>query len=50
MDDAPAPASRYAIRSIPTLTLLHRGREIARTAGAMAAGDLEQWVARQQAA
>ena len=50
VDDAPALASRYAIRSIPTLTLLHRGREIARTAGAMAAGDLEQWVARQQAA
>lgn len=39
----PALASRYAIRSIPTLLLLHRGRELARQAGAMSAPDIERW-------
>ena len=32
---APALAARYAIRSIPTLMLFVRGREVARHAGAM---------------
>ena len=39
----PGLASRYAIRSIPTLVLLHRGRELARQAGAMGAADIERW-------
>lgn len=39
----PALAARYAIRSIPTLVLLHRGRELARQAGAMGAADIERW-------
>jgi thioredoxin 2 len=45
VDEEPAIASRFGIRSIPTLALLHHGREIARTAGAMSAADLERWVA-----
>lgn len=39
----PALASRFAIRSIPTLMLLRQGREIARQAGAMDAGGIERW-------
>lgn len=37
-------AARYAIRSIPTLILFHQGREIARQAGAMSAGQISQWL------
>ncbi len=40
----PALAARFGIRSIPTLVLFHRGREIARQAGAMSAQDLVRWV------
>ncbi|MYL98696.1 thioredoxin TrxC [Novosphingobium sp. FGD1] len=43
-----AIAARYAIRSIPTLILLHKGREIARQSGAMPAGSIVAW-ARQAA-
>src|SRR6202043_219631 len=35
-DAAPSLVSRFAIRSIPTLLLVRRGQEIARTAGVMA--------------
>ena len=35
IDRAPDVASRFAIRSVPTLLLLEGGREIARTSGAM---------------
>lgn len=41
-----AIAARYAIRSIPTLVLIHKGRELARTAGAMPPAAIIQW-ARQ---
>lgn len=44
-----AIAGRYAIRSIPTLILLRKGREIARQSGAMPAGSIVAW-ARQAAA
>ena len=43
----PALGARFAIRSIPTLALFRGGREIARQAGAMSAGDLANWVRRQ---
>lgn len=43
-----AIASRYGIRSIPTLILLAKGREIARHSGAMPAGAIVSW-ARQAA-
>jgi len=39
-----ALAARFGIRSIPTLIFFHRGREIARQAGAMSAQDLVRWV------
>ncbi|MGV8960026.1 MAG: thioredoxin TrxC [Stenotrophomonas sp.] len=41
-----ALAARFAIRSIPTLVLIHRGRELARHSGAMPVGAIVQW-ARQ---
>jgi thioredoxin 2 len=37
-------AARYAIRSIPTIALFEKGREIARQAGAMDANRLMAWV------
>jgi len=39
----PALGSRYSIRSIPTLLLLHQGREIARQAGAMGSEQIVRW-------
>lgn len=39
-----APASQYAIRSIPTLVLFRGGKEIARQAGAMGAQEIVRWV------
>ncbi|TDR48641.1 thioredoxin [Tahibacter aquaticus] len=43
--DAQAPlAQRYQIRSVPTLILFHRGREIARQSGAMGRSDIVDWV------
>ena len=36
--------ARFNIRSIPTLALFHKGREIARQAGAMGAADIVRWV------
>ncbi|WP_150047123.1 thioredoxin TrxC [Methylomonas rhizoryzae] len=44
----PELAARYAIRSIPTLILFRGGREVARQAGAMAAGDIVNWALRSQ--
>ena len=43
----PALGNRYAIRSIPTLVLLHGGKELARQAGAMGAADIERWTRAQ---
>jgi thioredoxin 2 len=42
-DDAPRLAARYAIRSIPTLVKLHRGREVARRSGALPAAEITRW-------
>jgi len=39
----PALGSRFAIRSIPTLVLFDRGREVARQPGAMGAEDIVRW-------
>jgi len=38
-----ALAARFNIRSIPTLALFHRGREIARQPGAMDAQNIQAW-------
>ena len=42
----PDVAGRYAIRSIPLLVILQRGKELARQAGAMPAGAIVDWVRR----
>jgi thioredoxin 2 len=38
---------KYGIRSIPTLILFQKGREIARQAGAMSAAEIIVWVQNQ---
>jgi thioredoxin 2 len=40
-------AAQYGIRSIPTLALFLRGRELARQAGAMSAPDIVRWTRAQ---
>ena len=40
----PQIAARFGIRSIPTLAVFKSGREIARQAGAMDAGNLARWI------
>lgn len=37
-------AARFGIRSIPTLMVFQHGREVARQAGAMDAGNLMRWI------
>ncbi len=39
----PALGARFAIRSIPTLVLFHRGQEIARQSGAIGAVEIERF-------
>ncbi len=43
-DANPQVASRFAIRSIPTMVKLQGGREVQRTSGAMQAGQIVNWV------
>jgi thioredoxin 2 len=40
----PQIASRFGIRSIPTLVVFRGGREVARTSGALGAPQLTQWI------
>ena len=42
-------ASRYHIRSIPTMVLFKGGKELARTSGAMNLASLTQWIERAAA-
>jgi len=44
---AQALAARFNIRSIPTLLVFHKGREIARQSGAMDAASLASWIRKQ---
>jgi thioredoxin 2 len=46
-EDEQMVGARFAIRSIPTMVLFRDGKEIARTSGAMMAGDIERWVRSQ---
>ncbi|MBO1520095.1 thioredoxin TrxC [Oceanisphaera pacifica] len=39
-----AAASRFGIRSIPTLIVFVQGKEVARQSGALSAGQLRQWL------
>jgi len=43
-ENEPSLASRYGIRSIPTLVIFQGGREIARQSGAMDAASLLRWI------
>ena len=43
-------AARYRIQSIPTLALVHRGRELARLSGARPAADIDAFVEQTIAA
>lgn len=43
----PALASRYDIRSLPTMLLLHAGNEIARQSGAMGTHQIVGWTQSQ---
>ena len=45
----PALGARFAIRSIPTLVVLHKGREVARQTGAMGSAQIVQWARMQLA-
>jgi thioredoxin 2 len=45
----PAIASRFGIRSIPTLVAFRRGREVGRMSGAMPLPQLLQWIERHAA-
>jgi len=40
----PAIAGRHAIRGIPTMIMFAKGREVARTSGAMPTSAIVQWV------
>ncbi len=42
-DEEQAIANKLGIRSIPTMILFARGKEVARVSGAMAAGQIVQW-------
>ena len=43
-DDEQELASRFGIRGIPTIILLHHGKEIARQSGLLNAAGIESWV------
>jgi thioredoxin 2 len=47
VDEEPALAERFAVRSIPTIVLAFEGRELARIAGARSAAQLAEWVGRE---
>jgi thioredoxin 2 len=48
-DELPDLGERFGIRSIPTLAVFAGGREVARTAGARAAADIERFVSEAAA-
>lgn len=43
-EEAPDLGARFNIRSIPTVVLFRRGREIARQSGSLDAGRLMRWI------
>ncbi len=47
VDEEPALAERFQVRSIPTLALAFQGREVARAAGARSAAQLVEWTRAQ---
>ena len=47
--ELPELAARHAIRSIPTLVLFYKGRELARQSGALPAAEIVRWSQLQAA-
>ena len=47
VDEQPALAQRFAVRSIPSIVIALHGRELARVAGARSAAQLVEWVRRE---
>jgi thioredoxin 2 len=43
-DQSPVCAGRYAIRSIPTMVLFSRGKELKRVSGALQSAQILRWV------
>jgi thioredoxin 2 len=46
-EDGPEAGAQYNIRSIPTMALFQRGKEVARVSGAMSASQLQGWIDQQ---
>jgi thioredoxin 2 len=44
VDAAPELSSRFDVRAVPTLMVIHQGNVVARRAGAAPAPDLRRWV------
>ena len=44
IDHAPAVAQRFGVLSVPTLVVVHHGREVARRVGALPAAALNDWL------
>jgi thioredoxin 2 len=44
VDRAPGVAARFGVQGVPTLLVLHRGREVARQVGAVPEAALTRWV------
>ncbi len=42
-EQEPTLGAKFAVRSIPTLILFHKGKEVRRQAGAMGAEDIIRW-------
>ena len=49
-EEAQTVGARLGIRSIPTMILFRRGKELARRSGAMTAGDIVRWAQSELAA
>lgn len=45
VDEAPRTAARFSVRAVPTLLVLHEGREVSRQIGAPPGNTLRSWVA-----
>jgi len=43
-EEAQQTAGKFAIRSIPTIVLFDRGREVSRQSGALSLPQLVQWI------
>jgi thioredoxin 2 len=44
VDDAPAAVQRLGVQVVPTLVVLHHGKEAARRVGALPAAELTHWL------